>query len=231
MSELDARNYDILTFDCYGTLVDWETAIVKYLQEVLLSHDVHVFDGTILEFYAEWEPLEQAAGGSYRDVLSRVMTRFGGRLGFTATAEETEGFVKAIATAQPFDDTVDALTKLKEHVELGIISNTDDDLIQMTLEPLGVDFTAVATAQKFGAYKPDIDMLKQAFEWISDENKRVLHVAESRFHDIAPATELGYDTVWINRTSEHASATREVDAEPTWTFEDLAQLVEAIQPD
>ena len=231
MSELDARNYDILTFDCYGTLVDWETAIVTYLQEVLLSHDVHVFDGTILEFYAEWEPLEQSAGGSYSDVLGRVMKRFGGRLGFTATDEETEGFVKAIATSQPFDDSIEALTLLSEHVELGIVSNTDDDLIQLTLEPLGVEFAAVATAQKFGAYKPDIDMLKQAFEWISDGNKRILHVAESRFHDIAPATKLGYDTVWINRTKDHAAATREVDADPTWTFEDLAQLAVAIQPE
>lgn len=224
MSDLRADDYDILTFDCYGTLVDWESAIIQYLQPVLVSHDVHVFDGTILEFYSEWEPLEQDAGGSYRDVLGRVMSRYGARLAFTPTKEESLGFVNAIAKASPFDDTVDSLVKLAEHFKLAIISNTDKDLIKLTLQSMPTEFCAALTAQELGAYKPNLEMMRNAFDQISQQGKRILHVAQSRYHDIAPAGELGLNTVWINRRSEHAPAVQEVDANPTWEFETLAEF-------
>ena len=227
MPDLRADDYDVLTFDCYGTLVDWETAIIQYIQPVLLSHDVHVFDGTILDFYSEWEPLEQDAGGSYRDVLSRVMSRYGARLGFTPTEAETAGFIDAIADSAPFNDTVEALATLTEHFKLAIISNTDEDLIQQTLRSLPVEFSAVLTAQELGAYKPNRDMMQTAFDQISQHGKRVLHVAQSRYHDILPATELGLNTVWINRSSEHASAVQGIDAHPVWEFENLADFAEA----
>ncbi|MCY4093834.1 MAG: HAD-IA family hydrolase [Gammaproteobacteria bacterium] len=224
MPDLRADDYDILSFDCYGTLVDWESAIIQYLQPVLLSHDVHVFDGTILEFYSEWEPLEQDAGGTYRDVLSRVMTRYGARLGFTPTGEETEGFITAIASSSPFEDTVDAMTKLSEHFKFAIISNTDEDLIQQTLELIPTEFSTVLTAQELGAYKPDREMMRNAFDQISQRDKRILHVAQSKYHDILPASELGLNTVWINRSSEHASAVQGVEATPVWEFENLADF-------
>lgn len=224
MSDLRADDYDILSFDCYGTLVDWESAIIQYLQPVLLSHDVHVFDGTILEFYSEWEPLEQNTGGTYRDVLWRVMSRYGARLGFTPTEEESKGFINAIATAKPFEDTVEALTKLAAHFKLAIISNTDKDLIELTLQSMPTKFHVVLTAQELGAYKPNLEMMRSAFDQISRQGKRILHVAQSRYHDILPATELGLDTVWINRRSEHASAVQGVDAEPVWKFENLEEF-------
>ena len=229
MPDLRANDYDVLSFDCYGTLVDWETAIIQYLQPVLLSHDVHVFDGTILEFYAEWEPLEQDAGGTYRDVLSRVMTRYGARLGFTPTAKETEGFVNAIASSIPFEDTADALTKLAQHFSLAIISNTDEDLIQQTLQSISTEFGTVLTAQELGAYKPDREMMRNAFDQIRQRGKRILHVAQSKYHDILPASELGLNTVWINRSSEHASAVQGVDANPVWEFENLADFAETFE--
>lgn len=231
MSGPSANDYDVLSFDCYGTLVDWEGAIVGYLQEVLLSHDVHVFDGTILEFYAQWEPLEQDAGGTYRDVLTRVMTRYGGRLGFTATDDETEGFIRAIATAKPFEDTNQSLAKLAENFQLAIISNTDTELIELTLESLASEFQHVLTAQELGAYKPNLDMLTRAFQSIGDGQQRVLHVAESSFHDIAPASALGIDTVWIQRNRERTSAAQQVEINPTWTFDSLAELVDAFEFD
>lgn len=227
MPDLRADDYDVLTFDCYGTLVDWETAIIQYVQPVLLSHDVHVFDGTILEFYSEWEPLEQDAGGSYRDVLNRVMSRYGARLGFTPTADETEGFINAIATSAPFNDTVDALTKLAHHFKLAIISNTDSDLIELTLQSIPTEFSNVLTAQELGAYKPNREMLQSAFDQVGQNGKRILHVAQSRYHDIQPASELGFNTVWINRESEHASAVQGVNAKPSWEFDNLADFAEA----
>ena len=226
MADLRADDYDILSFDCYGTLVDWETAIIQYLQPVLISHDVHVFDGTILEFYSEWEPLEQERGGTYRDVLGRVMTRYGARLGFTPTEDESEGFINAIATANPFNDTVKALSKLAEHFKLAIISNTDTDLIKLTLQSIPTEFSAVLTAQELGAYKPNLEMMRNAFDQISQRGKRILHVAQSRYHDIVPASKLGLNTVWIKRSSEHASAVQGVDAKPVWEFENLAAFAE-----
>ncbi len=227
MADLRASDFDVISFDCYGTLVDWENAIIQYLQPVLLSHDVHVFDGTILEFYSAWEPLEQEVGGSYREVLRRVMRRYGARLGFTPTDDETEGFVNAIATASPFSDTVEALTDLATQFKLAIISNTDKDLIKLTLKSLPTEFSAVVTASELGAYKPNLDMMRRAFDQIGKDGMRILHVAQSRYHDIAPARELGLNTVWINRSSEHASAVQSVNVVPEWEFENLAQFVSA----
>ena len=228
MPALNAEDFDVLSFDCYGTLVDWESAIINYLQPVLLSHDVHVFDGTILDFYAAWEPLEQASGGSYREVLSRVMTRYGARLGFTPQDDERAGFIHAIASAEAFEDTLDALEKLADRFRLAIISNTDNDLIATTLKSIPTEFSSVLTAEELGAYKPDLSMMQTAFDRLSDDRKRVLHIAQSRFHDIAPASELGLNTVWINRISEHASAVQGVKAKATWEFGNLAQFVEAL---
>ena len=229
MPELRSTNYDVLTFDCYGTLVDWETSIAQYTQCVLLAHDVHVVDATILEFYAAWEPLEQEVGGSYRKVLQRVMDRFGARLGFTPNPAEVAGFVDAIAMSPPFTDTVASLELLAEMFELAIISNTDTDLLETTLKLLPATFNTVVTAQELGAYKPNRDVLRRAFEIVGAKNKQILHVAQSRFHDIAPAAELGFDTVWINRNRDHAPAAQDVDVEPTWEFEDLTQFAAAFQ--
>ena len=228
MSAPKSSDYDVLTFDCYGTLVDWEKALTQYLQPVLLAHDVHVYDGTILEFFAEWEPLEQNEGGSYREVLQRVMTRYGSRLGFTPNQEETNGFVECIARADPFSDTVEALQALHEHFELGIISNTDSDLIALTMPNLQVNFKYVQTAEDLGAYKPNLDAMKSAFDSILTNDKRVLHVAQSKFHDSAPATELGFDTVWIQRQVETTSAVKSVPATPTWSYLDLAEFTHVI---
>lgn len=222
---MNKDDYDVLSFDCYGTLVDWQGAIVTYLQRVLLSHDVHVFDGTILEFFSEWEPLEQDEGGNYREVLARVMLRYGKRLGFNATEEEIDGFINAVANSDPFPDVIEALQSLKQYFELAIISNTDTDLIQQTLEPLGVEFDSIVTAQDLGRYKPNPKMLQSAIEQITNGNKRLLHVAQSPFHDIQPMMALGCDCVWIKRETDIGSAVRQADIVPTSAFDTLGEFV------
>ena len=231
MNQLNPDDYDVLSFDCYGTLVDWQGAIVTYMQRVLLSHDVHVFDGTILEFFAQWEPLEQDVGGTYSEVLTRVMTRYGHRLGFTPTEDESEGFVDAVATSNAFPDTESSLQILKSKFDLAIISNTDEELIKQTLEPLGVEFEEIVTAQELGCYKPNRDMLLAAIERITSGNKRLLHVAQSPFHDIKPMVELGYDCVWIKRETELGSAVQAVDIKPNWTFDTLGEFVSVVSED
>ena len=223
MSDIDATQYNTLTFDCYGTLIDWEKGILGYLQPLLESYDVHVIDEFVLETYGELEPIAQAEGGSYKQVLARVLQRFGTRLAFTPSDADLTGFSHSIENWHPFPDTIPALIELGERFELAILSNIDDDLLAYSTKQLQVTFAHTITAEQVGVYKPDAKMFKEAERRVKGP---VLHVAQSRFHDILPATALGLDTVWINRPS--AGAAKLVDASPTWTFESLKAFVDAL---
>ena len=228
MTELVPDKYKTLTFDCYGTLIDWENGILGYLQPLLESYGVHVIDDWVLAFFAECEPQIQAEGGSYRSVLGNVLQRFGTRLAFTPNEDTRNGFANSIEYWQPYPDTVQALRALARQFDLAVVSNIDNDLFSYSAQYLGVDFAHVITAQDVGAYKPDKAMFEAA---LKQADGPVLHVAQSRYHDIVPATELGLDTVWINRdsSSDGNGAAKAVDAEPTWTFSSLAELVEAMK--
>lgn len=227
MTDLVADNYKTLTFDCYGTLIDWENGILGYLQPLLESYGAHVIDDWVLAFFAECEPELQAEGVSYRTVLGRILQRFGTRLGFTPNEDTQNAFANSIEYWQPFADTVPALRALARKYELAIVSNIDNDLFAFSNQYLGVEFAHVITAQEVGAYKPDKAMFNVALKQVQTP---VLHIAQSRFHDIAPANELGLDTVWINRagTLKGGGAVRPADAEPTWTFSTLGELAQAM---
>jgi 2-haloacid dehalogenase len=228
MTELVANKYKTLTFDCYGTLIDWENGILRYLQPLLQSYGVHVIDDWVLAFFAACEPEIQAEGGTYRWVLGQVLKRLGTRLAFAPNEDTLNGFASSIEYWQPFSDTVPALRALGSKFELAVVSNIDNDLFAYSAEHLGVEFAHVITAQEVGAYKPDQAMFKAALQQV---RKPVLHVAQSRFHDIAPAAELGLDTVWINRDAAgtgHSTA-RSADVEPTWTFNTLGELAQAMK--
>jgi 2-haloacid dehalogenase len=220
--ELDRSRYRTLSFDCYGTLIDWENGILGFLQPLFESHDVHVIDEWVLEYFAEVEPEEQARGGSYREVLGRVLERYGTRLAFTASEEELAAFPASIEYWQPFEDSVAALRTLRESFALVALSNVDEDLFELSDQLLGRPFERLIAAGRVGAYKPD----KRMFEALLEETEGPhLHVAQSRFHDILPASTLGLDTVWINRPT--LGAARPVDAEPTWTFDSMAEFAAA----
>jgi 2-haloacid dehalogenase len=221
---LDKKNYKTLSFDCYGTLVDWENGILGYLQPLFESYDVHVIDEWVLEEYAAIEPEVQKAGGTYRSVLAGVLERFGNRLAFSPSDDTLSGFADSIEYWQPFPDSAPALARLKTDFELIALSNIDDDLFAYSARALGEPFHKIITAEQVGAYKPDRRMF-EALERAA--TGPILHVAESRFHDIVPATEMGWDTVWIKRPT--IGATREVDATPTWTFESMEAFAAAWQ--
>ena len=227
MTELKADNYKTLTFDCYGTLIDWEAGILGYLQPLLERHGVHVIDDWALAFFADCEPEIQAEGGTYRSVLGKVLQRFGTRLAFTPDEDTLNGFANSIEYWQPFPDTIPALGALASRFELAVVSNIDNDLFAMSARHLGVEFAHVITAQEVGAYKPDKAMFNAALAQVRGP---VLHVAQSRFHDIAPANDMGMDTVWINRdgASEGSGAAQPSDAEPNWTFNTLEELAQAM---
>lgn len=223
MTEIDASKYATLTFDCYGTLIDWESGITGYLQPLLARYDVHVIDEFLLEAFAELEPQLQAEGGAYREVLARLLQRLGERLAFQPKPEELAGFAGSIAHWPAFDDTVEALAALAGHFELAVVSNIDDDLFAHSAKLLQAPFAHVVTAQQAQAYKPNPKVFELA---LSQVKAPVLHVAQSRFHDIVPATAAGLDTVWINRPSKGAA--KPVQASPSWTFTSMAEFAAAI---
>jgi 2-haloacid dehalogenase len=221
--QIDPSKYSTLTFDCYGTLIDWELGLLGYLQPLLQSYYINTIDEFVLAAFSEYEPLEQAAGGSYRDVLARVMQRYARRLGFTATDDNLTGLADSIEYWPAFTDSRDALKHLKNHFQLAIVSNIDDDLFAYSQAILDTPFDHVITAQQVGHYKPHPAMFEAALKKVEGP---ILHVAQSRFHDILPATELGLDTVWINRPS--LGAAKPVAAEPTWTFTSMAEFAAAV---
>ena len=227
-SDIDPDAYSALTFDCYGTLVDWQRGIVDYLQPVLAGHDAHVIDEFILTFFAATEPALQAAGGRYADVLRDVLRRLGARLAFTPSAGELDGFPPALAASPPFPDTLEALGRLGARFDLAIVSNVDDDLFATTQAALGTQFAAVVTAQQTGRYKPHPEMFQTALKRLRLKPTQVLHVGQSLFHDIAPAAQLGMATVWIDRNQGAAGAAQDAAAEPSWTFPDLREFADAI---
>lgn len=222
MVDPQVDDYDALTFDCYGTLIDWGAGIVGHLQPLLLARDAHVIDDFLLEFFAETEPEAQQDGVAYADVLREVLRRLGDRLAFSPTKAMLDAFADSAGDWEPFPDTVAALGRLGGTADLAIVSNVDNAIFERTAAKLGTRFKHVITAEDVGCYKPDRRMFDAARQALG--GTRILHVAQSLYHDIAPAAALGLDTVWIQRGN---NAARRVRASPTWTFHSLAEFAEA----
>ena len=150
--------FKVLTFDCYGTMIDWETGIFSALRPILAAPWQVDFRPALLELYSELEAsAEKGEFLRYRDVLQSVVRGFGERLRFSPTDAEVLSLPESLANWQPFPDTVEALRKLKSRYQLAVISNVDDDLFATTAPKLGVAFDQVITAQQARCYKPCIE--------------------------------------------------------------------------
>lgn len=197
---IDLKQYEILTFDCYGTLINWEKGVLEALQPVLSSHQIQLSENEILELFAEFESnLEQQEYRTYKDVLKGVVQSFGEQFEFTPSPTELNALSDSIKHWEPFPDTVEALKRLKQRFKLAIISNVDDELFAFTAKHLQVDFDEIVTAQQVKSYKPSVQIFRVALEKIGLPSEKVLHVACSIYHDIVPANSLGLSTVWVNR--------------------------------
>lgn len=222
---LDLQRFKVLTFDCYGTLINWEAGILNSLRPVLAAHAIELSDAEILKIYSELEPeAQESPFRRYRDVLEAVVAGFGERLGFAPSTEERSCLHASLPEWPPFADTIEALAALSSRYRLAVISNVDDDLFASTSQRLGVRFDWVITAQQVGAYKPSPVIFETALQRIGVPRERILHVAESLFHDIAPARALGLATVWVNRSQGKAAATRRSDVTPHLELPDLRTL-------
>lgn len=226
---LDYDRYEALTFDCYGTLIDWETGILSALRPVLRRASLRPGDEELLEAYAALETrVESGPYTCYKNVLAAVLEGIGGRFGFTPSASELEAFSRSVRSWPPFEDSPEALRLLKKKYRLAILSNIDNDLFAHSALKLGVGFDFVFTAEDIGSYKPARANFEHALARLPVPADRVLHVAQSAYHDIGPAAKMGLRTVWINRRrGRGGGATPRAEARPDAEYPDLISFAEA----
>jgi 2-haloacid dehalogenase len=232
---LDYAAFEALTFDCYGTLIDWETGLLDAFRPILAAHRVAIAEDDLLGRFARHEAaLEAGPYLVYRVVLAGALRGILAEFGSEPTAAETAAFSGSVADWPPFADSPAALARLKERFGLGVITNCDDDLFAASNRRLGVEFDWIVTAQRVRAYKPDEAGFRLAFEQIGIPRQRILHVAQSVFHDHVPARRLGLSSVWIDRRGgkRGSGATpAAVGAAPAATFPTLQAFAEAAAPE
>ena len=222
---IDFAAFDALTFDCYGTLIDWETGIVEALRPLHAGADSEA----LLEAFARHESaLEAGPYLRYADVLAGCVRALGEEFGFAVSDAQAAAFGRSVADWPAFADSPAALAALKERFRLGVITNCDDDLFAASNTRLGVEFDWVVTAEQARGYKPRIENFEYAFARMDVPRERVLHVAQSRFHDHVPAKALGLTTVWVDRRQGRAGAgaTPPAAAVPDLTVPDLRSLAD-----
>lgn len=218
------RLYDFVTFDCYGTLIDWERGIRDAFVSAA-AREGHALDPhTVLAAYAEVEPeVEAGPYRSYRDTLRQTASRVAGRCGWPLSEEDAGFLPDSLPSWAPFSDTNPSLAILaSEGVKLGILSNVDEDLLSATRRHFAVPFDLVVTAERVQSYKPGHAHFLEARARLG--SARWLHAAQSYFHDVVPCKELGIPVAWINRKGEPPGARGTADRE----FRDLARFVDWI---
>ena len=210
------KHFDVITFDCYGTLIDWETGIREAFASVGMDSQA------ALRAYAEIEPLVQRESyRSYRDVLTETASQIALKLGRSNVRPSF--LADSLPTWHPFPDTNPALVRLRRAgIRLGILSNVDDDLLAGTRKHFTSDFDLIITAQQVRSYKPGAPHFDAARQKIGEA--RWLHAAQSNYHDIVPTNQRGIANAWINRHAEKALP----GGTPTYQFRDLTELADTM---
>ena len=226
----DYDRFEALTFDCYGTLIDWETGILRGLRATLDRHGVDAPDDELLELYSTAE--ERAESGPYlryREILGRCLREACGHYGLAAEDDAAAAFGGSVADWAPFPDSSAALQRLRTRFRLGVITNCDDDLFAASNRRLDVEFDWIITAQSVGSYKPNRRNFETAFATLGLPRRRILHVAQSLFHDHVPAKELHLASVWIYRRHDRPGfgASPPATVTPDAIFPDMASFAAA----
>jgi 2-haloacid dehalogenase len=202
------RDFSALTFDCYGTLIDWETGILAALRPWRSAHGVEADDEALLAAFGRAESHREATDPTapYPRILAGVLEDLAEDLGITASPEEAAAFGDSVKDWPVFPDSPEALAYLKRHYKLVIVSNVDRASFHHSNAKLGVTFDAIVTAEDAGAYKPAHNHLRLALAQLAElgvPKHQVLHVAQSLYHDHVPAKRLGLRTMWVNRRAAH----------------------------
>lgn len=220
---MNATEFDLITFDCYGTLIDWEGGITEAFQREAALDGKRLDRQEIIAAYHAEEPAVESEYQTYREVLRETARRVASRLGWNVERDRARFLAASLPEWKPFADTNAALERLSRKFELGILSNIDDDLLALTRRHFTVDFDLIVTAQQVRSYKPGHAHFLEARQRAGD--LRLLHAARSYFHDVVPARALNLDVVWVNRKSD---CVPEGGVEPTAEVADLAVLADLL---
>jgi len=231
---LDVSRFDALSFDCYGTLIDWESGITTALRPWRERAGATIGDDELLAAFAGIESVEQEADPArYPEILARVLRRLGERFGIAVTDEDAAAFGASVGSWPAFADSPGALARLAGRYRLIILSNVDRASFARSNERLGVTFDAIVTAEDVGSYKPDprnFQALVAAAAGLGVAPDRLLHVAQSLYHDHVPAKRIGLSTVWIDRRGGEGGATPATGAvSPDARFPTLAEFADAVE--
>jgi 2-haloacid dehalogenase len=236
MSEIDLASFRMFSFDCYGTLIDWEAGLLEALAPICARHGLAWSEDALLSTFGATEHAVEAAliGAGfpcYREVLARVLTEMGKTLGFQPDANECARFAASVGHWPAFPDSEASLRELQSYGKLAILSNVDNDLFVESERRLGIKFDHVFTAQDIGSYKPSPNNFEYLIEHASVPKHQILHVAQSLFHDVAPASAAGLTTVWVNRRKgrKGEGATPTSDAIPAIEVPDMATLAQLLR--
>ncbi|TDC05361.1 haloacid dehalogenase type II [Nonomuraea longispora] len=234
---MNFSDFDALSFDCYGTLIDWENGIATVLRAWADAHDLRMTDEQLLTAYSTHEAQAEAdhPGDLYPRILARAMRGLGAQLGVPVSDDEAESLAVSVPGWPAFPDSAEALQRLSRRYDLIIVSNVDRAGFAGSNQHLGATFTSVLTAEDIGCYKPDpraFEALLHEAERLGVAEGRLLHVAQSLFHDHVPAKAAGLPTVWINRRHDNAGwgATPQPSAgvTPNWTFTSMRAFADAV---
>ena len=211
---------ELITFDCYGTLVDWETGIRSAIRDISGRDDPALFDAYVeTEAQVEAEPYRP-----YRDVTADALRRVAHRFGFNVALGREHAIAHSLPDWPVWPDTNPALARLKRRYRIGILSNIDRDLIAQTMQRFTVEIDLLVTAEDVRAYKPAHAHFERMLADRGGRREGLLHAAQSWFHDCVPATRLNIPHVWINRRSEPPGP----DAHPSATFPNLTLFADAL---
>jgi 2-haloalkanoic acid dehalogenase type II len=231
-------DFKVLSFDCYGTLIDWESGMVEALRPLTDKLDDDISRNTILEAHAKQESWQQAQTPAmcYSDILAIVYKRLAEHWHIPVSWEECKHYGHSVKDWPAFPDSAEALRYLKEHYRLVILSNIDNHSFAASNATLGVHFDAIYTAQDIGSYKPaaaNFDYMLRHLSELGFSKGDILHTAESMFHDHQPANRQGLTSCWIYRryAQEGFGATRHPGQLPhvDFRFNSMAEMVAAHQ--
>ena len=229
---MDLTAFDALSFDCYGTLIDWEPAILVEFRAWAAKSGVSAPDDELLRAFAEAQRNHQRIRPAkpYPRVLQDAFADMGAQWNHGVSPEDRDRFAHSIRGWPPFADSVESLAYLKRHNRLGVLSNVDHESFRHATAKLGEPFDIVTTAEDVSAYKPDrphFDRTLALFEELGIPKSKTLHLAQSRFHDIRPARAHGLATVWVDRRHERRGRglAQYAEAQPDFTVTDLAAFV------
>ena len=229
-------DFSTLTFDCYGTLIDWESGMYAALQPLWSRASGKPSREAVLELHARYESAQQLQTPTmrYSQLLAIVYKRLAEALGVAASWSECEAYGRSIRNWPAFPDSAGALAYLKNHYKLVILSNVDNESFAASNERLGVEFDAIYTAEDVGSYKPsdrNFDYMLAKLGTIGVRKETILHTAESLFHDHGPANRHGLASCWIHRRHDRQGfgATVDPGAVPRYDFrfDSMAELVRA----